>query len=118
MKVTGGIEYLAIDGTLVNIAELKSFSITTEKNAVVDVLAGEPGIRTATKQAHIEITILLLPNQKVKDFVGKQNVNVQLKLKNGKKYTWLQACEVGDGEIDPSEGKLTLRYESAKARED
>lgn len=112
----GGIRRLLINGVAVDVIEVGSFSIATEKKETVEVQAGTPGHRVKPVVAHIEATISVR-GIKVSDFIGQEGVTVQLDLANGRSYVWSDAVEVGDGTVDPADGKLTLRYESAKAKE-
>ena len=92
------------------------FSILKAKSETVPVVAGTSGRKVMPATPFIDVTISTR-GIRISDLIGAEGVTVQLDLQNGKSYVWPDAHEVGDGQVDPNDGKLTLRYESADAKE-
>lgn len=114
---TAGIDSLTVNGLTLEVAEIRSISVATTKSEWVMPLAGEGGLKVAPKPAHIEVTVLL-KGIRAADVVGIRDALVQLRTRYGAVYTLYGAAEVGDGEIDPADGRVTLRYEAPRAKED
>lgn len=116
MTVVGGIKSFTVDGIAYDVSEVGGLAVSEEKLESVPVLAGTPGSKVSQTIPYLEITISTR-GVRVKDVVAQKNVTPQLNLANGKSYIWPDACEVGEGQVDPNDGKLPLKYESATAKE-
>jgi hypothetical protein len=112
----GGIKRFTVEGNALDVADDPDFSVTTFKNETVPVIAGTPGTKVVMAIPYIEITVSTR-GIRVADYVGQRGVTAQIDLQNGRSYVWPSAAEVGDGKVAASDGKLTLRYESADAKE-
>lgn len=113
---TGGIKRFSVDGVALDVAEVGGFSIAKEKRSSVEVAAGTPGQNVVPAIPYVDVTVLTR-GIRVSDYVAQEGVTAQLDLANGKSYVWSDATEVGEGQVDPNDGKLTLRYESTDAKE-
>jgi hypothetical protein len=113
---TGGIKRFSVDGVALDVAEVGSFSIAKEKRSSVEVAAGNPGSNVVPAIPHVEV-VILTRGIRISDYVAQEGVTAQLDLANGTSFVWSDATEVGDGEVNPADGKLSLRYESADAKE-
>lgn len=112
-----GIDTLTVNGLVLEVAEIRSISLSTQKQEWVVPLAGDGGLKVTPKPAHLEVTVLL-KGVRASDVVGVTDALVQLRTKYGAIYTLYGAAEVGDGEIDPADGRVTLRFEAVRAQED
>lgn len=112
----GGIKRFTVDSAALDVSELGGFSVAIEKRESVPVVAGMPGHKVMPAIPYIEVTVSTR-GIRVSDYVAQEGVTVQLDLANGRSYVWADATEVGEGVVDPNDGKLTLRYESVDAKE-
>ncbi|MBM4398619.1 MAG: phage tail tube protein [Deltaproteobacteria bacterium] len=116
MAVTAGVRSFSVDGVAMDVLTLNEFTITNEKNEVVEVVAGTPGTRVTSAIPQIDV-VVSWRNVSAADYIGSRDRNVQLVTAEGRSFVWPEAVEVGDGNVNAMDGSFHLVFQSQEAKE-
>ena len=111
-----GIKRVTVNGIAMDLAGDPTSSTRKVKADDIGVSCGEPDVKLSPVMPFIEFEALIPAGYKKSDFQGKI-ANVQAYTYDGRTEYWRNAREVGSGDDNIAEGKMSLRYVSNDADE-
>ena len=107
----GGIEYLLLGSTPLNVGETISLSLNAFTRETVAGLTGIVGTVSKPRIQHVEVEVNFTDDDDVKAIVDYSGP-VTVRLRAGKTYVLNSAQQVADVDLDGANGKATLRFEA------